>query len=180
VIPEEERHGAKGAAEAARFDCQPVRGPYRRTSSARNVGACALRGKRPPTRCLRCAVAQAPAPLSGPSGRMCSDAECFVELRPCVGFGGGEDGAEAATVLDAGEHIVDGVARTSRDGDRDDQPVAAGRSITLRNGACPIPDPRQNQKRASDRNVQATTNTMVDPNQLAPTHPHWAIWARDR
>ena len=22
----------------------------------------------------------------------------------------------------------------------------------------------------------ATTNTMVDPNELAPTHTHWAIW----
>ena len=33
-----------------------------------------------------------------------------------------------------------------------------------------------NEQRASNRNVQATTNTTVDPNQAAPTHPHWAIW----
>src|SRR5207247_11149569 len=26
------------------------------------------------------------------------------------------------------------------------------------------------------RNVAATTNTMVDPHELAPTHTHWAIW----
>src|ERR1700680_4823043 len=40
-----------------------------------------------------------------------------------------------------------GVARTSREGDRDDQPVRAGRSITLRNGACPIPNPHQRTTR---------------------------------
>jgi hypothetical protein len=33
-----------------------------------------------------------------------------------------------------------------------------------------------NEQRTPNGNVQATTNTTVDPNQLAPTHPHWAIW----
>ena len=36
------------------------------------------------------------------------------------------------------------------------------RSITLRNGACPIPDPRQRTTHV-DRNVATTNNTMVDP-----------------
>ena len=35
-----------------------------------------------------------------------------------------------------------------------------------------------NEQRTSNGNVQATTNTTVDPNQLAPTHPHWAFCAR--
>src|SRR5436190_10583804 len=44
-----------------------------------------------------------------------------------------------------------GVARTSREGDRDDQPVRAGRSITLRNGACPIPNPRAHAQAQPER-----------------------------
>jgi hypothetical protein len=48
-------------------------------------------------------------------------------------------------------------------------------SVTLQNGACPI-QTRANDQRASDRNVQATNNTVVDPNELAPAHPHWQIW----
>ena len=30
-----------------------------------------------------------------------------------------------------------------------------------------------NEQRASDRNVQATTNNTVDPRT---THPHWQLW----
>jgi hypothetical protein len=39
---------------------------------------------------------------------------------------------------------------------------------------------RVNDQRETDWNVQATTNTMVDPNELAPTHPHWAFCACGR
>ncbi len=34
-------------------------------------------------------------------------------------------------------NVGEGVARTSREGDRDDRPASTDRSITLRNGACP-------------------------------------------
>jgi hypothetical protein len=33
-----------------------------------------------------------------------------------------------------------------------------------------------NEQRTSNGNVQAATNTMVDPHELPPTHPHWQIW----
>src|SRR6202163_3867460 len=71
-----------------------------------------------------------------------------------------------------------GVARTSREGDRDDQPVHPGRSITLRNGACPIPDPRAQHASPPGTYPPLPTRRWT-PNGLAPTHPHWAICARD-
>src|SRR5207247_7154930 len=60
------------------------------------------------------------------------------------------------TVIPAAS-TVQGVARTSREGDRDDQPVRAGRSITLRNGACLY----------RSQNVATTNTTTVDH---APPH----------
>ena len=51
-----------------------------------------------------------------------------------------------------------GVARTSREGDRDEPAAAAASSITLRNGACLVTEAG---------NVATTTTNMVDPPRLA-------------
>ena len=57
---------------------------------------------------------------------------------------------------------VQGVARTSREGDRDEHAASTANSITLRNGACPIlPNPRQ-------RTTRRPTGTYKPP----PT-PRW-------
>ena len=67
---------------------------------------------------------------------------------------------------------VQGVARTSREGDRDEHAARTANSITLRNGACPIPNTRQR-------------STLVRPERTGhhqhdsgPAHPHWQICAR--
>src|SRR2546421_12767619 len=60
-----------------------------------------------------------------------------------------------------------GVARTPREGDPDDHPVRAGRSITLHNGRAQF-QTHANDQRTSDRNVQAATNRTVEPTIWAP------------
>ena len=67
------------------------------------------------------------------------------------------------------------VARTSREGDRDDQPVRAGRSITLRNGACPIPDRRQQTTRVPPERTRHHQH-HGGPHNPEPADPHWQIW----
>src|SRR6476620_8074671 len=69
-----------------------------------------------------------------------------------------------------------GVARTSREGDREEHAARTANSITLRNGACPIPtthDDRQapNEPQCINKsdqraalNVAASINTTADPN----------------
>src|SRR4051794_847759 len=57
---------------------------------------------------------------------------------------------------------VPGVARTSREGDRDDQPVRAGRSITLRNGACPNYLPNVATTNAATVDPPTTTYSLAD------------------
>ena len=81
-----------------------------------------------------------------------------------------------------------GVARASRDGDRGDRPVGAGRSVTLRNGACPI-----SARTPVDRHLKNLVHPMSQtsgragpersdhqppiggPHELAPTHTHWQL-----
>ena len=58
------------------------------------------------------------------------------------------------------------MARTSREGDRDEQAVGAASSITLRNGACLVQKPS---------NLPTVNTTTVDPPRCRQ-HSHWAIW----
>ena len=69
-----------------------------------------------------------------------------------------------------------GVARTSREGDRDEHAARTANSVTLRNGACPIrttrgdrqapnePQCSTSQTNTGALNVAASINTTADPN----------------
>src|SRR6476660_7442401 len=73
-----------------------------------------------------------------------------------------------------------GVARTSREGDREEHAAPTANSITLRNGACPIPsthDDRQapNEPQCinkSDRRASAERSGLNQPNGGPELHHH--------
>jgi hypothetical protein len=84
-----------------------------------------------------------------------------------------------------------GVARTSREGDRDDRTASTVRSITLRNGACPYlgngPADRHlhvlDATKQSDRNRRAAEpnqppSTGGGPHRTATTNTHWHVRTR--
>ena len=80
-----------------------------------------------------------------------------------------------------------GVARTSREGDRDDRTASTGRSITLRNGACPCMaatrstnisntlDAPTSQTRAAVAADRSHPQRTRGGRPEANTHTHWAI-----
>ena len=63
---------------------------------------------------------------------------------------------------------VQGVARTSREGDRDEHAALTASSITLRNGACPIPDPRQRSTRGPTGTYKPPPTPRWTPHQHPP------------
>src|ERR1700688_2580855 len=54
-----------------------------------------------------------------------------------------------------------GMARTSREGDRVETAVRAAGSVTLRNGACPIPAPSDRQALPSNEHFDSSDQTAL-------------------